>query len=164
MTNGQIILGSGVTTVCTIVYSDQPATLTLVKHVANVKGGKATPTSWTLHATGPVTISGVTGSAAVTAAALPVGTYSLSESDGPPGYAASAWTCTNGVVVSDSQIHLSNGTSTTCTITNSDTLALPGPVSGGELVPTPMLPPWALALLGLIVLGFGMAALWRYRR
>jgi len=157
-------LGSGVTTVCTLVYSDQPATLTLVKHVANVKGGKATPTSWTLRATGPITVSGATGSAAVTAAALPVGTYALSESDGPPGYAASAWTCTNGVTVSESQIHLSNGTSTTCTITNSDTLALPGPVSGGELVPTPMLPAWALVLLGLIVLGFGAATLRRYHR
>jgi len=164
VTNGQISLGSGVTTVCTLVYSDQPATLTLVKHVANVKGGKAIPTSWTLRATGPITVSGATGSAAVTAAALPVGTYALSESDGPPGYAASAWTCTNGVTVSESQIHLSNGTSTTCTITNSDTLALPGPVSGGELVPTPMLPAWALVLLGLIVLGFGAATLRRYHR
>ena len=164
VTNAQIVLGSGAATVCTIVYTDQPALLTLVKHVANVKGGSATPTSWTLHAAGPIAISGTTGAAAVTQAAVPAGSYLLSESDGPPGYAASAWTCTNGVTVSDGRISLANGASTTCTITNSDTLAQPGPVSGGELVPTPMLPGWALVLLGMIVLGVGIETLRRYRR
>jgi uncharacterized repeat protein (TIGR01451 family) len=48
-------------------------------------------------------------------------TYTLSETGGPSGYSASAWSCTNGVTVSgQSQITLANGQNTVCSITNSD--------------------------------------------
>jgi len=120
VSGGQITLGNGVSTTCTITNSDQAARLTLVKQVVNNNGGTATATNWTLHAAGPTSISGTTGAAAVTAAAVPAGTYTLSESGGPTGYSASAWSCTNNVGVSGGQITLGNGVSTTCTITNSD--------------------------------------------
>ena len=98
--------------------------LTLVKQVVNNHGGTAIATNWTLHAAGTTTISGTTGAAAVTSAAVLPGTYTLSESGGPAGYSASAWTCTNNVAVSGGQITLGNGASTTCTITNSDEPAI----------------------------------------
>ena len=60
--------------------------LTLVKTVTNDNGGTALPTAWTLTGTGPTTITGATGSAAVTNASVNAGTYTLSESTGPAGY------------------------------------------------------------------------------
>ena len=79
---------------CTIVNNDQPAHLTLIKTVVNFFGGTAVPTDWTLNATGPTPISGPTGSAAVTNATVAAGSYSIFESNGPPGYASSVWSCT----------------------------------------------------------------------
>ena len=79
---------------CTIVNNDQPAHLTLVKTVENNFGGTAVPTDWTLNATGPTPISGVTGSAAVTNATVNAGNYTIFESNGPPGYVSGAWSCT----------------------------------------------------------------------
>ena len=119
--------------------------------------------NWTLQAIGPTVISGATGTPSVTQATLPPGTYTLREVGGPSGYAASPWECTDGVAASHGQIELSIGTSTTCTITNSDLpLTLRGPAIK-ELIPAPMLPPWALVLLGLVLLAVGVEALRRYR-
>ena len=81
---------------CTINNNDQAAHLTLVKTVTNDNGGTAVPTAWTLAAAGPTPITGATGSAAVTNAQVNAGTYTLSESGGPAGYAAGAWSCTAG--------------------------------------------------------------------
>jgi hypothetical protein len=101
---------------CTITNDDIPATLTLVKQIAN--GGPAVATDWTLSADGAVTdISGVTGNAAVTNASVNAGTYTLSESTGPARYNPGAWVCT-GVANTGDQITLANGESATCTITN----------------------------------------------
>ena len=76
---------------CTITNTAIAPKLTLVKTVDNGTTGATTPaTAWTLTATGPTPISGTTGSPAVTAAQVQVGTYTLTET-GPPGYTASAW-------------------------------------------------------------------------
>src|SRR5262249_53443729 len=78
------------------VTSDgQPARVTVVKEVVNDNGGTAVPTDWTLTASGPSTISGVTGDPLVTAASVGAGSYDLAEA-GPSGYDASAWVCTGG--------------------------------------------------------------------
>ena len=95
-----------------------PTILTLVKNVINDNGGTALATDWTLTATGPVTISGATGSPAVTGATVQPGTYALSES-GPANYTASAWVCVGGSQ-SGSNITLVAGDNATCTITNND--------------------------------------------
>src|SRR6185369_20752 len=60
-------------------------TLTLVKSVINDNGGTAAATDWTLIGNGPIgSISGVTGSQAVTSAPASTGTWNLTES-GPVG-------------------------------------------------------------------------------
>jgi uncharacterized repeat protein (TIGR01451 family) len=149
--SGQITLANGASTTCTINNDDQAATLTLAKTVTNDNGGTAAATAWTLTATGPTTISGTSGAGAVTGASVSAGDYTLSESIGPNGYAASAWSCTNGVVVSGgNQITLANGQSTLCTINNDDqaaTLTLVKTVTnndGGSALATA----WTLAATG----------------
>ncbi len=108
------------TGICTFTNNDTPATLTLVKTVTNDNGGTAVPTAWTLNASGPTTpISGTTGSAAVTSVPVNAGSYALSESGGPPGYAPGAWICTGGTLTG-STVVVTNGASVTCTINNND--------------------------------------------
>jgi len=110
------------TTVTGSPFKNSPtsAILTLVKNVTNTHGGTATPTDWTLTATGTgKTISGKTGDAAITTATVPPGTYTLTESNGPAGYDPSSWSCT-GATVSNNSVTLAQGNSATCTITNSD--------------------------------------------
>ena len=63
-----VTLAPGDAATCTITNTAIAPTLTLVKVVDNGTTGATTPaTAWTLSATGPVSISGATGSAAVTA-------------------------------------------------------------------------------------------------
>ena len=68
------------------------------------------------------------------------GTYALSESGGPAGYTASAWSCVknNAAPVIGSNITLGLGDSAVCTITNNDiapTLKLVKVVFGGSAQP-----------------------------
>jgi hypothetical protein len=105
---------------CTIINSDIPPTLTLVKHVVNVHGGTAVDIDWTLAATGPTPISGITGSAEVTNAEVSAGTYTLSESGGPAGYSASPWSCTGATSFTAGSVTLALDEHATCTITNTD--------------------------------------------
>ncbi len=88
---------SGQSATCTINNDDQPAHLTLVKTVTNDNGGTAVPTAWTLTRPGRRRSSGATGSAAVTNCAGECrARYALSETGGPAGYTASAWSCVGG--------------------------------------------------------------------
>lgn len=106
------------------------AYLTLVKDVVNTGGGTATTTDWTLAAAesggAKDSISGVTGSASVTEAAVEPGAYALSERGGPSGYAAGSWSCTAGSV-SGSSVTLTDGDDATCTITNTYEAPAPAP-------------------------------------
>lgn len=103
---------------CEFVNDDDPATLTLVKRVADAgAGGDASATDWTLTAAGPVTISGATGAAAVSGVSVPAGAYSLGEAGGMPGYAGSAWTCDGGSLTG-SVVTLGSGERAVCTIVN----------------------------------------------
>ena len=92
----------------------KPARLTLVK---NVSGGQASASDWTLTATGPTTISGKTGDAAITNASVDAGTYALSESTGPANYVAGTWRC-GDAAMDGASISLEADESATCTITN----------------------------------------------
>ncbi|NLZ24734.1 DUF11 domain-containing protein, partial [Candidatus Dojkabacteria bacterium] len=110
---------NGGTATCTITNNDIAPSLTLVKEVENNYGGTANPTDWTLTATGPTSISGSGG--ATSGDTFKAGTYILSESEGPKGYSAGSWSCTNDIAVSEgNSIVLDIGQSTTCTIINSD--------------------------------------------
>jgi hypothetical protein len=111
-----ITVALGQSAVCTIVNNDQAATLTLVKKVVNDNGGTAAATAWTLTADGPS--KDLTGAGGATGT-VPPGTYALSESGGPAGYGASAWSCVGGTQ-DGAKVTLALGQSATCTITNDD--------------------------------------------
>ncbi len=101
--------------------------ITLRKVVVNDNEGVATAADFTLRATGvaPLTevIEGVMGSAAVTNASVPAGTYTLGE-DGLPNYVASLYSCAidGGAAqeMAGNQLTLANGQNAICTITNDD--------------------------------------------
>lgn len=115
--------------------SPDTAELTLVKQVS---GGDASATDWTLTATGPTTINGVSGSGTVTNASVNVGTYDLSESGGPGNYSASDWVCmlaTDSVPVTANMsdgdtVSLTKNQDVTCTITNTYTTTPTYSISG----------------------------------
>ncbi|MGR4877084.1 isopeptide-forming domain-containing fimbrial protein, partial [Pseudoxanthomonas sp. LARHCG66] len=140
-----IALAGGDIATCTITNDDQAATLTLVKTVVNDNGGTATVSDFPLTATGPTTITGISGTAAVTNAPVNAGVYTLSEPV-VAGYTAGAWSCTAGAL-SGNQLTLANGDSATCSIVNDDqaaTLTLVKTVSGGSAVATD----WTLSAAG----------------
>ena len=87
LTGSSLVLALGQSATCTINNNDQPAQLTLVKTVTNDNGGTAVPTAWTLSATGPTSISGSTGSAAVTKSERERGYLRAGRVGGPAGYA-----------------------------------------------------------------------------
>ncbi len=118
LSGSNLTLTAGQTATCTINNNDTGPFLTLVKTVTNDNGGTATTSSFTLTATGPVTISGTSGSVAVTNAVVNAGTYALTET-GPAGYAAGSWSCAGGSQ-SGSNITAALGQNITCTINNND--------------------------------------------
>jgi uncharacterized cupredoxin-like copper-binding protein len=110
-----IQLDAGETVTCTFTNT-KDATLKLVKKVTNDNGGTALATAWTLKADNTVFTTGVSQ---VVAAA----TYTLSESGGPSGYSASAWSCsgfTNGGSQNGDDVTVNAGENVTCEITNDD--------------------------------------------
>ena len=92
--------------------------LTLTKTLINDNSGTATLTSFVLTASGTPTISGTSGTAAVTDTLVGVGSYTLSETN-VPGYTASSWTCTDGSL-SGNVLTLAADDDAVCTIINDD--------------------------------------------
>src|SRR5690606_23916108 len=107
--------------------------LTLAKDVVNDDGKSEVASAWTLSASGPTPISGATGSAAVTAAPVDPGTYTLSES-GPGGYALASLACTGAADTDPSDgLTLASGEIATCTFTNDDQATAMSVVKAGLL-------------------------------
>ena len=121
LTGNSLVLALNQSATCTINNNDISPKLTLVKTVTNDSGGSNVVADFTLKATGPTTITGITGSASVTNANVNVGTYALSET-GPSGYTAGAWSCDAGTL-SGSNLTLALNQSATCTLNNNDTSA-----------------------------------------
>jgi hypothetical protein len=120
-TSGQtatIVMGNGGDITCTFTNTQRPS-LTLTKVVTNDDGGTKTLSDFPLTAqkTG-TTITGTSGTTAVTGVSVPAGTYALSEQT-QAGYTASAWVCTGAGTQSGANITLTTGAAT-CTITNDD--------------------------------------------
>ena len=128
VTAGVVALTPGADVTCSITNTAVAPTLTLVKQVVNDQGGTAVATDWTLTATGPTAgVTGTTGAAAITQAPVAIGAYTLSESGGPAGYTAGAWTCLDGqtdVPVTDGAVTVALGQAVTCTVVNDDAAAL----------------------------------------
>ncbi len=113
-----VALGESAT--CTINNDDQPAQLTLVKTVTNDNGGTAVPTAWTL--TRGRSDADLRGDRERGGDRAPVsaGTYTLSESGGPAGYTAAAWTCVGRDPDGCVGRRWRSAQSATCTINNDD--------------------------------------------
>ena len=163
----------------TNTYSPPPSppagSITLVKHVS---AGTASPDEWTLAAAGPTTVSGPGNSESVSGVVVPIGDYALSESGGPSGYAASAWTCSGGTV-SGARVRVAENALVTCQITNTfqAATATPSPSTGptgatgpgtGQQGGLPFtgfaLRPLLALAIGLLGLGGAMLAATRRRR
>lgn len=96
------------------------AKLTLAKVVVNDDGQTKTAADFTLTATGPTTISGISGAGAVTGAVVPTGTYTLSETS-PVGYVQTGLACSGAADTDPSNgLALAAGEIATCTFTNND--------------------------------------------
>ena len=115
-----VTVGLGENVTCEVTNTDIAPLLTLVKVLDIQHGGNATLDDFILTATGPPTISGVTGHPDVTNAPVDTGSYTLSES-GPPGYTqVGDWNCLGGSFTGPDQIELGPGEQATCTVTNTD--------------------------------------------
>ena len=93
------MLPLGESATCTINNNDQAAQLTLVKTVTNDNGGTALPTAWTLgRGRSDADLRGDRVGAGDERAGRTRARYTLSESGGPAGYTAGAWSCTAGTL------------------------------------------------------------------
>ena len=113
--DGSITLSPGQDATCTIVNDDVAPGLTVIKQVTTDNGGTAVVGNFTLHVTNSEqAVTDVTSGSANTFSA---GVYTISESGGPSGYAATF----SGDCDSNGQITLEVGDATqVCTITNDD--------------------------------------------
>lgn len=108
------VIVAGVTKTCTITNDDVAPQLTVIKHVANNNGGTAVASQWTMNvaATNPSATSFPGVEAPGTTITLNAGTFDVTESGGPSGYAqSSAIGCSGTIALGESK---------TCTITNDD--------------------------------------------
>lgn len=98
-----------------------------------------------------------------------IGSYALSESDGPAGYAAGPWNCDNGGLTG-SDVTIGLGQDVTCIIVNNDVPATTPPTVPPTVPPVvPELPDTGANLVPLLGVGgllmlLGSAALWFGRR
>ncbi|MEZ3159118.1 DUF5979 domain-containing protein [Microbacterium sp. BWT-B31] len=82
--------------ICTFKNTNVRGKITLRKNVDNADGGTAVDRDWKLNADGIVEISGREGDDSITDRFVPVGTYELTETDGPAGYTQTNLVCTGG--------------------------------------------------------------------
>lgn len=122
----QIVLDPRDDVTCRIANDDVPPSLTITKVVVNNDTGTATPTDFTLTATGALEGNVVSGPGPVVAsgATLQADTFALSET-GPEGYTAT-WACVGGTLTGTS-IPLAIGQAVACTVTNDDVGPTPPP-------------------------------------
>ncbi|MDL2341992.1 MAG: hypothetical protein QFB87_02865 [Patescibacteria group bacterium] len=115
-----VSLNEGQHVTCVVANNDQTPHLNLHKNVTNNDGGQALATAWTLSATpSDAAFATISGNGDASGAARANLVYTLSESNGPSGYAASGWVCDAGSLVGN-QLTLSLGVSASCSITNDD--------------------------------------------
>ncbi|MBD5784823.1 hypothetical protein IF650_01400 [Cellulosimicrobium terreum] len=119
-------LSAGDDVTCVVTNRANLPHLTLVKELDD-RGytGDAVPADWTLTAQGAGTsISGATGSPAVSHVAVAPGRYALGETGGPDGWTALRWSCDDARVVQSGQggavssVVVETGDDVTCTVTN----------------------------------------------
>lgn len=148
-----VTLTPGSNATCTITNTAVSPTLTLQKDVDNTHGGSRSATEFPLTASGPTTVSGISGTSPVTTVAVPIGSYTLSESNPDPvGYTLDELSCTNRGTPLDTDVDnptagLALGDNVVCTYTNVDksaTLTLIKDVAAGETGSTREPSDWTL--------------------
>ena len=105
---------------CVVHNARDTGGLKLIKNVVNNNGGQATADLWSMHVkqgSNDVAGSPQPGSAAGTVYTLPTGTYSVSETGGPAGYAQTSIICDGQAT---DTVTVSKDVTKTCTITNDD--------------------------------------------
>lgn len=150
-------LAAGADVTCTVTNTFEGGWLTLEK---NVVDSSLSPAAWTLTAAGQdaaagTTVSGASGSAAVTAVPVPAGDYGLGESGPSDGFTSGGYVCTGS---SDpvTSVTVAPGEEVACTVTNTREpeathLTLVKEVDnrgGGPLGPTA----WGLSAAGPVVI------------
>ncbi|HTN23396.1 MAG TPA: hypothetical protein VL120_05380, partial [Solirubrobacteraceae bacterium] len=118
---GNLTVTVGQTRTCTVTNDDIAPKVTVVKHVVNDNGGTAAAKDWSLHlevsgGQGDVAGSPQAGSETGDTYTVSAGTYDVSESGGPSGYAASF----SGACDEQGTITVTVGQTRTCTVTNDD--------------------------------------------
>ena len=112
--SGKIGVGESMTCTSANIGRDAPK-LRVIKKVINDNGGTAEASAFTMSVTGAA-VATFPGSADGTTIAFIPGSYSVDESGGPSGYAATI----SGDCAANGSITLNLGDVKTCTITNDD--------------------------------------------
>ena len=148
-----VTLTPGSNATCTITNTAVSPKLTLQKDMDNAHGGSRSAEEFPLTATGPTTVSGISGTSPVTTVAVPIGSYTLSETNPDPvGYTLEELSCTNrgaplSTDVDDPTANLALGDNVVCTFTNADkpaTLTLIKDVEAGDTGSTREPSDWTL--------------------
>jgi hypothetical protein len=122
-TTTNVAMKEGENWTCTYLDHQQTGTLIVKKHVVNDNGGTATAGDWSLHVksgSSDVTGSPQDGSETGTTYTLPIGTYTVSETGGPTGYAFDGFSLNCD---SSGSVTVVEGQTKTCTLTNNDQAA-----------------------------------------
>ena len=108
--------GNGISHI-SFCYDEEPkGSLTVIKNVVNDDGGSATAGNWTMNVAGPTALSFAGAGAPGTTNQVDAGSYAITESGGPAGYALSY----SGDCDASGNVSVPAGGSRTCTLTNND--------------------------------------------
>ena len=115
----EVTLAAGDTVNCTFTNRAPDGTLTVFRVVDNDDFGSSSSSDWQIHVedgSGNVADSPQLGDATCTAYTLAAGSYTVSESDGPPGYDLTFTGDCNG----SGEVTVISEQNVTCTLTNAD--------------------------------------------
>ena len=118
--SGDVSVPAGQTKTCVLTNDDVAPQLTVIKHVVNDNGGSAVASNWQMHVkSGGSDISGSPFAGAESPGvtkSVSVGSYNVSETGGPSGYALSY----SGDCDSSGNVTVALGQTKTCVLTNDD--------------------------------------------
>ena len=115
---------------------DPTGSLTVIKKVVNDDGGSAESDDWTMNVAGPGPSSFAGADDPGTTKTVAIGSYTVTESGGPPGYALSY----SGDCDANGNVSVAANEKKTCTLTNDDNDRPPPPENGTIIVEKQLLP------------------------
>ena len=115
---------------------DPTGSLTVIKKVVNDDDGSAESDDWTMNVAGPEPSSFAGADDPGTTKTVAIGSYTVTESGGPPGYALSY----SGDCDANGNVSVAANEKKTCTLTNDDNDRPPPPDNGTIIVEKQLLP------------------------